>query len=158
MDFCLPLLLRGGGPPMAVEGFLQTEPRDGRRAPYAHPPASSLRRLASRSPKGDRPWRSDLAGRCRNVTFIWQVIAHHIVDPTARRLSAPLSGFAPFHAYRVLLRKTSTPHAEAMRSSFPFRVLACYAQDDTEEAYRAGSRGGVVGTLLPFGRLARTVS
>ena len=56
-----------------------------------------------------------------NVTFRWQVIAHHFVDPAT---AAPC-GFAPFS-----LRKTSTPHAEAMRSSFPFRVLACSAQDD----------------------------
>jgi len=48
---------------MAVEGFCELD-----RETEGEPPlirtalASSLRRLASRSPKGDRPWRSDLAG------------------------------------------------------------------------------------------------
>ena len=56
-------------------------------------------------------------------------------------------GFAPFHAYRVLLRKTSTPHAEAMRSSFPFRVLACSAQDDARGAMAIALRRATAQTL-----------
>ena len=64
-------------------------------------------------------------GHCRNVTFIWKVIAHHIVDPTALRLVVLLR----IHCAKLRLR------APIKRASCRFCLASAHsAQDDTEEA------------------------